>query len=74
MRTYSTYDEAIYREIEEAIGSEYLDMYDIDAIANRTIIGVFDWGGQIGYRFDPEIDPEQFWEIASEHEISQAAG
>lgn len=74
MRTYSTTDEAIHREIEAAIGREYLDMYDIEAIADRVIISVFDWGGQVSYALDPELDPEDFWEIAAEHEMSTVAG
>lgn len=63
-RTYTTRDEAIRREIIEAIESDgaHSDQYDIDAIADRVLGGYED-----GYALKVGID--EFWEIVTENKI-----
>lgn len=64
VRTYTTRDEAIRREIIEAIESDgvHSDQYDIDAIADRVL-----GGHEEGYALTVGID--EFWEIVTENEI-----
>lgn len=63
-RTYTTRDEAIYREIVEPIeaGAANRDEYDIDAIADR-VLGDYEEG------FALKVDTDEFWEIVAENEI-----
>lgn len=63
-RTYTTRDEAIYREIVEPIeaGEANRDEYDIDAIADR-VLGDYEEG------FALKVDTDEFWEIVAENEI-----
>lgn len=63
-RTYTTRDEAITREIVEAIeaGEARRDEYDIDAIADR-VLGDYEEG------FALKVDTDEFWEIVAENEI-----
>nr|DAS87232.1 MAG TPA: hypothetical protein [Caudoviricetes sp.] len=62
--TYTTRDEAINREIIEAIeaGEAHRDEYDIDAIADR-VLGDYEEG------FALKVDTDEFWEIVAENEI-----
>ena len=60
--TYTTRNEAVEREIVEALG-EYAADYDIDAIAERTIASRGDCSG-----FYCTVTPEEFWTIAAECE------
>ncbi|WKS66805.1 hypothetical protein NLL33_11435 [Corynebacterium accolens] len=57
MRTYSTRDEAINREILEPLG-EYADSHNIDALADELIISVNN-GAEVQFMLKPEID---FWQ------------
>lgn len=63
-RTYSTRDEAITREIIEAIesGDVTRDQYDIEAIAD-AVIGSFEDGYAL------QVDEASFWGIVAENEI-----
>lgn len=63
-RTYTTRDEAITREIIEAIesGDVTSDQYDIDAIAD-AVIGSFEDGYAL------QVDEASFWGIVAENEI-----
>ena len=63
-RTYSTRDEAIYREIIEAIeaGDATREEYNIDAIAD-AVLGDYEDG------FACKVTPEEFWEIVEENII-----
>ena len=63
-RTYTTRDEAIGREIVEAIESdgEHSDQYDIDAIADR-VLGDHEEG------FALKVGIDEFWEIVVENKI-----
>jgi hypothetical protein len=64
VRTYTTRDKAIRREIIEAIESDgvHSDQYDIDAIADRVLGGYED-----GYALTVGID--EFWGIVTENKI-----
>ena len=61
-RTYSTRDEAIYREIIEAIeaGDATRDQYDIEAIADKVLCGYED-----GYML--KVEEPEFWRIVEEN-------
>ena len=61
-RTYSTRDEAIYREIIEAIeaGDATREEYDIDAIADKVLCGYED-----GYML--KVEEPEFWRIVEEN-------
>lgn len=63
-RTYSTRDEAIYREIIEAIeaGDATRDEYDIDTIADR-VLGDYEEG------FALKVEESEFWDIVAAHAI-----
>lgn len=64
MTTYTTYDEAIQREIIEPLG-EYASEFDIDAIAEEVLTTT---GEGIDYRFIPREDVD-FWEIVEKHAL-----
>lgn len=63
-RTYSTLDEAIYREIVEPIeASDVQDAYaayNIDAIADKVLCGYED-----GYML--KVEEPEFWRIVEEN-------
>lgn len=63
-RTYTTRDEAITREIVEAIeaGDATRDQYDIDAIADKVLCGYED-----GYML--KVEETEFWRIVEENAI-----
>lgn len=63
-RTYSTRDEAIYREIIEAIeaGDATRDQYDIEAIAD-AVLGDYEDG------FALKVEESEFWDIVATHAI-----
>lgn len=63
-RTYTTHDEAIRREIIEAIESDgvHSDQYDIEVIADRVL-----GGHKEGYALTVDID--EFWDIVAENKI-----
>lgn len=63
-RTYSTRDEAVTREIIEAIEVDdaSADNYDIDAIAD-AVLGDY----EDGYRV--KVDEDEFWDIVVDNEI-----
>ena len=69
MNLYTTRDDAIHYEITLALG-EYADEHDIDAIADRVLIGV---GEGVYYRIirDPDIDEDEFWDIVAANERSR---
>lgn len=78
-RTYTTFDDAVDREIREALyASEDLtgpidDAFDIDAIAEETIVQhVTDWGQvyftpATGFGEDGYLEADEFWEIVERH-------
>ena len=78
-RTYTTSDEAVEREIREALyTSEDLtgpidEAFDIDAIAEETIVQrVTDWGRVFfcpapGFGEDGYLEADEFWEIVERH-------
>lgn len=63
-RTYTTRNEAIYREIIEAIeaGDATRDQYDIEAIADKVLCGYED-----GYML--KVEEPEFWRIVEENAI-----
>lgn len=61
-KTYTTRNEAIEREITEALGEHAAD-YDIEAIAERTIESRGDASG-----FYCTVTPDEFWSIVAECE------
>lgn len=63
-RTYSTRNEAITREIIEAIEVDdaSADNYDIDAIAD-AVLGDY----EDGYRI--KVDEDEFWDVVVDNEI-----
>lgn len=63
-RTYTTRDEAIYREIIEAIeaGDATREEYDIDAIADR-VLGDYEDG------FALKVEESEFWDTVAAHAI-----
>nr|DAW72472.1 MAG TPA: hypothetical protein [Caudoviricetes sp.] len=63
-RTYSTRNEAITREIVEAIeaGDATREEYDIDAIADKVLCGYED-----GYML--KVEEPDFWRIVEENAI-----
>ena len=67
--TYSTREEAIEREIVDAIeatGEATRDEYDIDAIADETLeAGDFGTNGSYAYR--SAVDADEFWTIVAKH-------
>lgn len=78
-RTYTTFDEAVEREIREALyTSEDLtgpieEAFDIDAIAEETIVQcVTEQGGVFfcpapGFGEDGYLEDDEFWEIVERH-------
>ena len=78
-RTYTTLDDAVQREIREALyTSEDLtgpieEAFDIDAIAEEVIVQcVTDWGHVYsapapGFGEDGYLMPDDFWEIVERH-------
>ena len=63
-RTYSTRDEAIYREIIEAIeaGDATREEYDIEAIAD-AVLGDYKDG------FALKVEESEFWDTVAAHAI-----
>ena len=78
-RTYTTFDEAVEREIREALyTSEDLtgpieEAFDIDAIAEETIVQCVTEQGRVyfapapGFGEDGYLEPDEFWEIVERH-------
>lgn len=78
-RTYTTFDDAVQHEIREALyTSEDLtgpidEAFDIDAIAEETIVQrVTDWGQVYfapapGFGEDGYLEADEFWEIVERH-------
>lgn len=78
-RTYTTFDEAVEREIREALYTrEDLtgpidEAFDIDAIAEEAIVQrVTDWGRVYfcpapGFGEDGYLEADEFWEIVERH-------
>lgn len=66
---YTDRSEAIHSEITSVLGV-HVDEYDIDAIADRVLIGV---GEGVYYRIirDPDIDEDEFWDIVAANERSR---
>ena len=64
MATYTNRNEAINREIIEAIeaGDATREEYDIDAIAD-AVLGDYEDG------FSVKVDETEFWNIVAENEI-----
>lgn len=63
-RTYTTYAEAVEREIVETInaGDANADNYNIDAIADAVLGGHED-----GYAL--KVDTDEFWETVEANEL-----
>lgn len=61
MNEYTSRNEAIAREITDALGTE-AENFDIDAIADETLDSF-----EHGYRFT--VDPETFWVIVERHAL-----
>ena len=78
-RTYTTFDEAVEREIREALyTSEDLtgpieEAFDIDAIAEETIVQCVTEQGRVyfapapGLGEDGYLEPDEYWEIDERH-------
>lgn len=78
-RTYTTFDEAVEREIREALyTSEDLtgpieEAFNIDAIAEETIVQRVTEQGRVffcpspGFGEDGYLEPDEFWEIVERH-------
>lgn len=78
-RTYTTFDEAVEREIREALyTSEDLTgpidkAFDIDAIAEETIVQHVTERGRVyfcptpGFGEDGYLEADEFWEIVERH-------
>ena len=78
-RTYTTFNEAVEREIRDPLyASEALtgpidEAFDIDAIAEKTIIQhVTDWGRVYftpapGFGEDGYMEADEFWEVVERH-------
>lgn len=78
-RTYTTFNEAVEREIRDPLyASEDLtgpidEAFDIDAIAEKTIIQhVTDWGRVYftpapGFGEDGYMEADEFWEVVERH-------
>lgn len=74
---YTTRNEAVEHEIIRplVVGLEDLladggavdDYFDIDAIANETIIMFITEGGMVTYCLSADIYPDLFWEIVDKH-------
>ena len=74
MPLYTTRNEAIEREIRDALAPGLVDLdgpvddyYDIDAIADETITMFVTEGGGVFYCQDSDIYPDLFWEIVERH-------
>lgn len=65
---YTDKSEAIYREIIPILG-DFVEDFDIDAIADRVLIGV---GEGVHYRIirDPDIDEDELWDIIEANDRS----
>lgn len=78
-RTYTTFNEAVEREIRDPLyTSEDLtgpidEAFDIDAIAEETIVQhVTDWGQVYftpapGFSEDGYMEADEFWEVVERH-------
>lgn len=78
-RTYTTFNEAVEREIRDPLyASEDLtgpidEAFDIDAIAEETIVQyVTDWGRVYfapapGFGEDGYMEADEFWEVVERH-------
>lgn len=64
MTTYTTRDEAVQRLIIEPLG-EWVDDFDIDAIADEVIITTGE-GVDYGFTIDDDAD---FWGIVEKHAL-----
>ncbi len=77
MNLYTTRNEAIEREIRDALapgladlladGGTVEDYYDIEAIADETITTTVTEGRQLRYCQDPAVDGDLFWDIVEQH-------
>lgn len=68
MTTYTTYEEAVQREIIEPLG-EWVEDFDIEAIADEVIVSV---GEGVNYRFTLEEGFEEhdtFWGVVAKHAL-----
>jgi hypothetical protein len=59
--TYATRDEAIYREITEALGELAAD-HDVDAIADEVL-------GNYAQGYALQVDVDEFWTIVANHAL-----
>lgn len=77
MNLYTTRNEAIEREIRDALatgladlladGGTVEDYYDIEAIADETLELFISPGRPVCYCLRPDIYPSLFWDIAEQH-------
>lgn len=73
MNLYTTRNEAIDREIRDALRSSedatgpIDEVFDIDAIANETITMFITEAGMVTYCLSADIYPSKFWEIVVKH-------
>lgn len=74
MNLYATRNEAIEREIRDALTPGLADLdgtvddyYDIDAIADEAITMFIAGGGLVTYCISADIYPALFWEIVERH-------
>lgn len=70
MSTYSTYNEAVEAEIvapiatsEDVLGKPVREAFDVDAIADATIVQRVPERGDVLYCVNPDIDADEFWAI-----------
>lgn len=71
-KIYSTRDEAVREEMMVALG-EYVDEFDIDAIADEVIVSLTVRDEHDNILLDQSgyyvgVDDEEFWEIVAKHE------
>ena len=73
MNLYPTRNEAIDREIRDALRSgedatgPIDEAFDIDAIAAETITMFITEAGMVAYCLSADIYPSKFWEIVVKH-------
>ena len=74
MNLYTTRNEAIEREIRDALAPGLVDLdgpvddyFDIDVIADETITMFITEGGMVTYCLSADIYPTLFWEIVEKH-------
>lgn len=65
--SYTTKAEAIERGIVPALGDEYGDNYDIDALADEVL---YTTGEGTQYRYHVIDDEDAFWAAVARHDIS----